>query len=240
MEQTQAQRRLVKSPPELWAELSDEEALARHLAEFGEIRITRTDPESTVAWEGCRASGTVQIEEAGWGTKVILTAWSRPLGDSIGSSPEANSREPKVIVQPAPEPVAVVEPEPVAVAEQERRPAEPAPAKLGFFARLFGRRPTVAPEREPMRITAPRPVAKIEPVPEPKPEPAPEPEPEPLPPAAQTEPQDDAEPEIAEAPAIVVPADEPTAVIDAARIEEVLTEVLDNLGAAHHRPFSRD
>ena len=59
MEQTTATRRLVKSPPELWAELSSEESLRRHLAEFGEIRITRVEPETTVAWEGDRATGTV-------------------------------------------------------------------------------------------------------------------------------------------------------------------------------------
>src|SRR5919198_4369033 len=70
----EAQRTLVKSPPELWAELSDAEALARHLGEFGEIRITRLDPETTVAWEGERASGTVELEPSGWGTKVTITA----------------------------------------------------------------------------------------------------------------------------------------------------------------------
>src|ERR671934_2474558 len=70
----EAQRTLVKSPPELWAELSDAEALARHLGEFGEIRITRLEPETTVAWEGERASGTVELEPSGWGTKVTITA----------------------------------------------------------------------------------------------------------------------------------------------------------------------
>ena len=74
MERSSAQRRLVKSPPELWAEVSDEDALGRRLAQFGEIRITRVDPETTVAWEGDRASGTVELAAAGWGTKVILTA----------------------------------------------------------------------------------------------------------------------------------------------------------------------
>src|SRR5919204_3962658 len=75
----EAQRTLVKSPPELWAELSDAEALARHLGEFGEIRITRLEPETTVAWEGERASGTVDIAPSGWGTKVTITAQlSRP------------------------------------------------------------------------------------------------------------------------------------------------------------------
>src|SRR3954452_9385662 len=74
MQEPRAQRTLVKSPPELWAEVSDVEALARHLGEFGEIRITRLDPETTVAWEGDRACGTVALEPAGWGTKGTITA----------------------------------------------------------------------------------------------------------------------------------------------------------------------
>ncbi len=74
----EAQRTLVKSPPELWAEISDPEALARHLGAFGEIRITRTEPETTVAWEGDRASGTVELAPAGWGTKVTVTAAEPP------------------------------------------------------------------------------------------------------------------------------------------------------------------
>jgi hypothetical protein len=69
-----AQRTLVKSPPELWSELSELERLANHLGAFGEIRITRLEPEHTVAWEGERASGTVSIEPSGWGTKVTLNA----------------------------------------------------------------------------------------------------------------------------------------------------------------------
>src|ERR687883_547013 len=74
MDEPRAQRTLVKSPPELWAEVSDVAALARHLGEFGEIRITRLEPETTVAWEGDRARGTVRLEPAGWGTRVTLTA----------------------------------------------------------------------------------------------------------------------------------------------------------------------
>src|SRR4051794_6734697 len=141
----EANRTLVKSPPELWAELSDIAALARHLGEFGEIRITRTQPESVVEWEGDLASGSVQIEASGWGTKVTLTA--EPALDA-----------------PAP-------PEP-----------EPEPPRQGFWARLFRRR-----------------------VPEPEPQPLPEPEP----------------------------------AIEAGRAEQALTGVLDTLGRAHHRPFSR-
>jgi hypothetical protein len=69
-----AKRTLVKSPPELWSELSEVERLARHLDAFGEIKITKLEPEHTVAWEGESASGTVSIEPSGWGTRVTLTA----------------------------------------------------------------------------------------------------------------------------------------------------------------------
>ncbi|MCA1683178.1 MAG: hypothetical protein LC685_04215 [Actinobacteria bacterium] len=74
MAETIASRTLVKSPPELWEVCSDAALLGRHLGPFGEIRITRLEPETTVAWEGERASGTVRIEASGWGTRVILTA----------------------------------------------------------------------------------------------------------------------------------------------------------------------
>ena len=128
----------MKSPPELWAEVSDAGALARHLGEFGVIRITRAQPESIVEWEGETASGCVRLEPAGWGTRVTLTAEPAP-GD-----------------EPLPEP------------EPDR----------GFWARLFGRRPRPEPE-----LTPPRP--------------------------------------------------------DPGHAVATLTGVLDNLGAAHHRPFSR-
>ena len=70
----EAARTLVKSPPELWAEVSDPDALARHLGAYGEIRITRLEPEATVAWEGDRVRGTVDLAPAGWGTKVTVSA----------------------------------------------------------------------------------------------------------------------------------------------------------------------
>jgi hypothetical protein len=74
MREHRATRTLVKSAPELWLTCSEESLLARHLEPFGEIRVTRLEPESTVAWEGEAASGTVQIEPSGWGTRVTLTA----------------------------------------------------------------------------------------------------------------------------------------------------------------------
>jgi hypothetical protein len=81
MQDLTAKRTLVKSPPELWEELSEVERLAKHLGAFGEITITKLEPEHTVAWEGEHASGTVSIEQSGWGTKVILTAELEADGD---------------------------------------------------------------------------------------------------------------------------------------------------------------
>jgi hypothetical protein len=85
MKHSTASRRLVKSPPELWAEVSSEDSLGRHLADFGEIRITRVVPETTVAWEGDRVSGTVKLSPTGLGTKVILTA--APVEDQAPPAP---------------------------------------------------------------------------------------------------------------------------------------------------------
>ncbi|HLH13355.1 MAG TPA: hypothetical protein VKV16_01090, partial [Solirubrobacteraceae bacterium] len=70
---SEVQRTLVKSPPELWAELSDPSSLSRHLGQLGDIHITRAQPESTVEWAGENISGTVSIKPSGWGTKVTLT-----------------------------------------------------------------------------------------------------------------------------------------------------------------------
>ncbi len=91
---SEVQRTLVKSPPELWTELSDPDALARHLGELGEIKITRTQPEELIEWEAEGTTGTVAIKPSGWGTKVTLTVTRElpPAGDTMSaeaSKPEA-------------------------------------------------------------------------------------------------------------------------------------------------------
>ena len=133
----QARRTLVKSVPELWAELSDPVALARHLEPFGDVRPVDCDGESLVAWEGEHARGRVVLEPSGWGTTVTLEA-------------------------------AVTAPDPMNVPEP----------RMGFWARLRRRRPPAAPPQPPPRLT------------------------------------------------------------DGEALE-ALTGVLDALGRAHHRPFSR-
>jgi hypothetical protein len=187
MEQSTAQRRLVKSPPELWAEVSSEDILRRHLSDFGEIHITRVEPETTVAWEGDRASGTVELAAAGWGTKDVLTAT----------------------------PVAPQAPAPVIAAASPRR---------GFFARLLRRRVPAA------EIPAPGP-----PIHDPSP---PTPAPDPMPPAPGPVPGPDPTPPIDPVPPVPEPdpTPPPSIELDPGRTVAILTDVLDDLGAAHRRP----
>lgn len=83
MTEYKASRTLVKSPPELWSEVSEASSLGRHLDQFGAIRITRLEPETAVAWEGDSARGTVKLESSGWGTKVILTAEPGQNGEPV-------------------------------------------------------------------------------------------------------------------------------------------------------------
>ena len=99
MTSAQVERTLVKSPPELWAELSDPAALARHLGELGEIRITRIEPEHKVEWTAEGASGTVLIKPSAWGTRVTLTA-SRSSGEPE-SAPHASAPQPPRPLQAA-------------------------------------------------------------------------------------------------------------------------------------------
>jgi len=210
MDQSTAHRRLVKSPPELWAEVSSEDALGRHLAPFGEIRITRVEPETTVAWEGDRASGTVKLEPAGWGTRVILTA--TPVQESTALPPpqpvrSAPPRQPVQSSTPPPRPAVAPAPAP----KQRRR--------RGFFARLFRRRPAHA-----------APAAATPAQPEPGP-PAPGPVP--------TPPEPDPAPTIVTRD-LRPPAPAVHARLDPVSTRAILAVVLDHLGADHHRPpFSR-
>lgn len=208
MDSVSAQRTLVKSPPELWAKLSDADELARHLEEdFGTIRITRLEAEQTVVWEGEAARGTVELTASGWGTKVTLTA------EPFGEAPERREAPPAAIAEPQP----TVESDAVKSAPEPLR-------RAGFFARLLGRRTPAQQRRAPQPggsapdTSGPRLRPTI---------PAP-----PVPTATATE-RPKSKPDGAlspSSPAVHPPGE---------RAARVLETVLDDLGAAHHRPFSR-
>jgi hypothetical protein len=316
---SEVQRTLVKSPPELWAEISDPDALARHLGEFGEIRITRVQPEQKVEWEAPEASGSIVIKPSGWGTKVKLTV-TRELGEAkTGAEPDQASepveeaaivpvQEPKGVAESAVEVESQVEgeaesndesesdplPEPAGECDSHTQPElEPEPARrLGFFARLFGRRraartgadepglPTfeiaddepsnpalVSDELSPSdEASAPATEAAIggkakledaeldaEPMPNPSDEPIPASRPAPAPITPPTQAATDVSEAVNRSDSLGAiehpsPTDADAAI--AAELEQaeeaaeeqvtaVLTGVLDRLGAAHHRPFSR-
>lgn len=231
MSELTAKRTLVKSPPELWEELSEVERLAKHLGAFGEITITKLEPEHTVAWEGEHASGTVSIEPSGWGTKVTLHAELPHAEPEREPEPEAVAAEPPAVEpepQPAPEPD-----KPISAALDEASSEEaPERPRRGFWGWLFRSRTARPAAGEP----EPEPVA-----PEPEPEPAaPEPEPEPvavLREPVAVEPASDADSDpLPGAERAELDGDAP---LDPERARRILDEALDALGAAHHRPFSR-
>jgi hypothetical protein len=169
-------RTLVKSPPELWSEVSEVESHARHLGEFGEIAISRLEPEHTVAWEGDNARGTVELEASGWGTKVTLSA-ALPEPFAVEEAPAVEGPPPAR--------------DDAGGTETERRES--------WLKRWFFRQRHALPEPE-----AP-PTLEFETA-----------HPEPL---AWYEPDSDA--------------------LRPDRARTVLETALDNLGSAHHRPFSR-
>ena len=89
MSRIEVSRTLVKSPPELWAELGPD-CLEKAL---GSVSVEETEPERAIAFKGDGISGTAILEPAGWGTKVTLTAeieeqvasfgfWGRLRGDA--------------------------------------------------------------------------------------------------------------------------------------------------------------
>lgn len=259
----EVQRTLVKSPPELWAELSDEDALARHLGELGEVKITTTKPEQTVEWEAEAAHGRVELKPSGWGTKVTLSitreahieAHRAPGAEQVQEpSPKAEvepAREPKGAAGPEREadveraPKAAVESQPeAAMEERSHATAEPPaleedvakaamptakkPARgRGFFARLFHRRSAPATvEVTPPSTEEPSPAAESTA------------STDPAIPAKQgaTEKQSvDLEPPSADLAAELAVGEEEIV----QQTTELLNGVLDRLGAAHHRPFSR-
>jgi hypothetical protein len=227
MQDLTAKRTLVKSPPELWSELSEVERLARHLGAFGEIKITRLEPERTVAWEGEGASGTVSIEPSGWGTKVTLTATIEAEEPAPEPAPaEEVLQEPEAMVPEPPEPPSEAAFEPAAP------PAPPRRRWRDWLRRRDSRADVPNPAAEhPIWVSgAPAPAEEApaeEPVANEPAEPAPPLAEEPAAPLAEESP---AEPEADEADGAPLNRDGAQAALEGA---------LEALGSAHHRPFSR-
>jgi len=282
---SEVQRTLVKSPPELWSELSDPAALARHLGELGEIHIVRVEAEKTVEWAAEHTTGTVSIQPSGWGTKVTLSVTRERVAPPPGpaeqeSAEPADTAEPTHTAEPPDtaeptdiaEPIETAEPQVAEIEataevepaseESQQQPAEDVPelaaaaTRRGFFARLFRRRrsaETAAPQSETIAPTPPPgPGGAFAAVSEALVQQAMDSQAftDPPTPAAVATASEQTEPSVlehetqAEQSADIaaelmaaegVAADE----VAAEEVTAVLAAVLDRLGAAHHRPFSR-
>jgi hypothetical protein len=148
MSEIEVSRTLVKSPPELWTELSNAASLGRHLNPLGEIRITRLVPETTVAWEGERVSGTVRLEPSGWGTRVILQARAADAeSPAVATQVETAVTEPRPAVADSP----IAEPRPAVADSPSAETASPR-SRGRFMSRVrgwFGPRPAPPSAPEP-------------------------------------------------------------------------------------------
>ena len=87
-------RTLVKSPPELWPDITG----ARLTEAIGGAELEVAEEEQMVRWEAQGARGTASLEPSGWGTKVTLRGeieeqvaerglWSRLRGGGPGPRP---------------------------------------------------------------------------------------------------------------------------------------------------------
>jgi hypothetical protein len=63
-------RTLVKSAPELWAQVCAQEFLAK----AGGTRITHSESERLLGWEARGSRTTCTLEPTSWGTKVTFIA----------------------------------------------------------------------------------------------------------------------------------------------------------------------
>jgi hypothetical protein len=243
----QTSRTLVKSAPELWAECSDAASLARHLGAFGEIRITKLEPETAVAWEGAAVSGTVRLEPSGWGTRVTLTMIEEAGAVLVQEPTAPPSAAPEIAVavaatpeiDPEAEPDTESEPlvtapdtesEPLVTApdtESEPPVTAPPPRMLARLRLALRRKPGAAPVVEEGAAAESPAIETV----------------------AETRATDPpaADPPVAEAPVADAPAigaedhAEPPAdtAVPTSQGEPALAAALDSLGRAHHRPYSR-
>lgn len=89
MRPIELERTVVKSPPELWDELGTAGSLARWL---GEVKLEATQAPHRLEWSSEVASGVIELEAAGWGTKVRAVAQASDGARETGSSGDLERR----------------------------------------------------------------------------------------------------------------------------------------------------
>jgi hypothetical protein len=117
MRTVEVSRTLVKSPPELWSELSGD----RLSEAVGGASLRVTEEERRIEWECQGARGAAVLEPAGWGTKLTLTAEVEAQEEVEALEPQVarmglwarlrRPRVPELEPEPAAEPETNVDPE---------------------------------------------------------------------------------------------------------------------------------
>lgn len=217
MSESRASRTLVKSTPELWSEVSSPVSLQRHMDQFGEIRITKLEPETAVAWEGEHARGTIRLEPSGWGTKVSLTS-SLVTGEGAPDEHEQPDAPREDRAEAGLLPAGLVLP--FETVETEMR-------ELTVFLERSRREAELQKSRWPRRLARRMRLWFAPELEEGNGPPAPD-DPAPLTP----------EPEAVASGAVSVPATPPQSEPQSPQ-GAALNAVLDSLGQAHRRPYSR-
>jgi hypothetical protein len=69
------ERRLVKSPPEVWHRIRSQVILSHWL---GDVQLRSIDPPHRLEWDAPGASGVIKLESSGWGTTVRVEAEPYP------------------------------------------------------------------------------------------------------------------------------------------------------------------
>ena len=80
MPSVELERTMVKSPPELWEELSSEQGLSRWL---GDVRVSSAEPPNRLEWDSDVARGVIELEASGWGTTVRALAEPLRVPDRV-------------------------------------------------------------------------------------------------------------------------------------------------------------
>jgi hypothetical protein len=90
MPSIEVSRTLVKSPPELWAELEGD----RLADAVGAVTVRPTEHERELVWEAEGARGTARLEPSSWGTRVTLTAEIEEAVAHVGVWARLRGRQP--------------------------------------------------------------------------------------------------------------------------------------------------
>lgn len=214
MANVEVSRTLVKSPPEVWAELGRDGRLAELIGDES-LQVTVAEELAVLEWQAASSSGRIEIHASGWGTKVSLVA-------DVAEEPARAEPTPRRSEAQS----TVSKPKPEAKSEQSDLVVEEIASQATTVARvgLWTRIKHAFTGDDPAAAVADAAITESETLDEDE---------------AQAE-ADNGQVDCATAPEVPEAELDPSPEYDAGQptYEKRLTAVLDHLGSAHKRPFS--